>query len=138
MVISHTGIKTKAADTANVAAWYEKALAPLGYKKAVVIMDGIVNGFSDRPDGSHPDFWVSGAQEGTPSTTHHAFAAKSELELCQRLCPNILVHALSEMGFLWLTIGERGRSRRGRGVSQGWPRGWWQGQRSAWVEGLYA
>jgi hypothetical protein len=82
MVISHTGIKTNAADTAKVVAWYEKALAPLGYKKSLVIMDGFVNGFSDRPDGSHPDFWVSGAQEpGTPSTAHHAFAAKSRAEV---------------------------------------------------------
>ena len=75
MVIAHTGIKTAFPDTAKVVAWYEKALAPLGYKKTIVIMDGIVNGYSD---GVHVDFWVSAAQEGIPVPNHHAFAAKSE------------------------------------------------------------
>ncbi|KAK0704355.1 Glyoxalase/bleomycin resistance protein/dioxygenase-like protein [Lasiosphaeris hirsuta] len=78
MVIAHTGIKTTFADTAKVVAWYEKALAPLGYKKSQVFMDGIVNGFSDNADGSHSDFWVAAAQEGVPIPSHHAFTAKSE------------------------------------------------------------
>ncbi|KAK0649327.1 hypothetical protein B0T16DRAFT_409844 [Cercophora newfieldiana] len=81
MVISHAGIKTAAADTARVVAWYEKALAPIGYKKSRVFMDGIVNGFSDRPDGSHPDFWVSATREGIPTPSHFAFEAKDRAQV---------------------------------------------------------
>jgi hypothetical protein len=77
MVISHAGIKTTRAEIAKVVAWYEKALAPLGYKKSMVIMDGLVNGFSDKPDGSHPDFWVSAVTEEATVPNHFAFAAKS-------------------------------------------------------------
>ncbi|KAK3346454.1 Glyoxalase/bleomycin resistance protein/dioxygenase-like protein [Lasiosphaeria hispida] len=81
MVIAHTGIKTAVADTAKVVAWYEKALAPLGYKKSQVFMDGIVNGFSDKADGSHSDFWVAAAREGVPIPSHHAFTAKNRAEV---------------------------------------------------------
>jgi len=77
MVIAHTGVKVPAADIAQVVAWYEKTLAPLGYKKTRSFMEGMVNGFSDRPDGDHPDFWVSAAQEGISTAAHFAFGAKS-------------------------------------------------------------
>jgi hypothetical protein len=78
MVIAHTGIKVEAANIKTVVAWYEAALAPLGYKKAMVFMDGLVNGFSDG--GAHgADWWVSAAQGedgAVPVGSHHAFAAK--------------------------------------------------------------
>lgn len=76
MVIAHTGIKTTREKHAAVAAFYEAALAPLGYKKTRVFLDGDVNGFSDLPGGIPADWWISVAQEGTPLKSHHAFVAK--------------------------------------------------------------
>lgn len=78
MVIAHTGIKVPAADIAAAVKFYEEALVPLGYKKTMVFMDGLANGFHDGgPHGA--DWWVSAAQEGTPVGTHHCFVAKGEI-----------------------------------------------------------
>lgn len=77
MVIKHTGITAPATNITALVVWYEATLATLGYKKTHVLLDGIANGFSDRPNGTEPDFWVSAAKEGIPTTTHHAFVAKS-------------------------------------------------------------
>jgi len=87
MVIKHTGITAPASDITALAEWYESTLATLGYKKTHVFLEGAVNGFSDRPNGTAPDFWVSAAKEGIPTTTHHAFVAKSG-------CPLALVFAV--------------------------------------------
>ncbi|KAL2163836.1 hypothetical protein VTH06DRAFT_5895 [Thermothelomyces fergusii] len=58
MTIAHTGIKVPAAKYAAVVAWYEAALAPLGYKKSIVVYDGNVVGFSDNAAGI-ADWWVA-------------------------------------------------------------------------------
>jgi catechol 2,3-dioxygenase-like lactoylglutathione lyase family enzyme len=67
-------VKLHVADPATSRAFYEAALAPLGYR---VLMDfGEVVGMGkDRPD-----FWLSPA-EGTPTGIHVSFRAESELDV---------------------------------------------------------
>lgn len=90
MTIAHTGIKLPAAKHAAVVAWYEAALAPLGYSKAVTFLDGLVVGFLDSASGN-VDWWLTStaaAPPGNPGSsaaaeadfppTHTAFAAKGE------------------------------------------------------------
>ena len=60
------------ADYARSKAFYEKALAPLGYAH-VMEFHGCVGGFA--VDGK-PDFWIEG-QEGAPREVHVAFGAKT-------------------------------------------------------------
>jgi hypothetical protein len=92
MPIAHTGIKTTAASHAAVVAWYEAALAPLGYTRAMAYLDDAVVGFGDG-SGSI-DWWitsVAAAPPGVPAPahadiasippTHTAFAAKGEFFL---------------------------------------------------------
>ncbi|KAK3331229.1 Glyoxalase/Bleomycin resistance protein/Dihydroxybiphenyl dioxygenase [Apodospora peruviana] len=78
MPLSHTSIKIAHGDTHTATiAWYEKALAPLGYKKAMVFMDGAIVGYSDANDKT--DWWVSAAKEGeSPVASHHAFSAENK------------------------------------------------------------
>lgn len=89
MTIGHTGIKTPAADHAAVVAWYEAALAPLGYARAAAFLDGQVVGFGDGPHSV--DWWVSSAAAAPPGVpppahadaasvppTHTAFVAKGK------------------------------------------------------------
>ena len=82
MVISHTGIVAPAAKLAAVVAWYSAALAPLGYRKTITHLDGLVNGFSDQENPYKADWWVkvSGSRGGSdePSPSHHAFLVKGE------------------------------------------------------------
>ena len=80
MVISHTGIVAPAAKLAAVVAWYSAALAPLGYRKTITHLDGLVNGFSDQENPYKADWWVSGSRGGSdePSPSHHAFVVKGE------------------------------------------------------------
>ncbi|KAK3936836.1 Glyoxalase/Bleomycin resistance protein/Dihydroxybiphenyl dioxygenase [Diplogelasinospora grovesii] len=73
MTIDHTGIRVPADKHGKVIAWYEAALAPLGYKIAMEFMNGNVIGFGDQP--FKVDWWVTGTQE-TVNTSHHAFTAK--------------------------------------------------------------
>jgi hypothetical protein len=81
MVIAHTGIKTTAEALTAMVAFYETALAPLGYKKTRVFYDGAANGFSDNADGNNADWWVSVANDGVPVKTHHAFVGKGMFPL---------------------------------------------------------
>jgi hypothetical protein len=75
MVVSHTGVKVAASSIKAVVTWYEKALAPLGYKKSMEFVNGLVNGYGDDV---RIDWWVSAAEENqTPVPSHHAFSAKS-------------------------------------------------------------
>lgn len=74
MVIAHTGIMVEQSKLAPTLAFYETALAVIGYKKVISYLDGRVNGFSD---GQSVDWWVSAA-EGAPLASHHAFAAKGK------------------------------------------------------------
>lgn len=64
MTIAHTGIKTPAAQHAAVVAWYEAALAPLGYTRAMTFLDNAVVGFADA--SGEVDWWVSSAAAAPP------------------------------------------------------------------------
>lgn len=90
MTISHTGIKAPAALHPSVVAWYEAALAPLGYTKAMAFLDDQVVGFADA--SGTIDWWVSSvaaAPPGVPAPAdadvgkvcgnHTAFGAKGSL-----------------------------------------------------------
>ncbi|EAQ91906.1 hypothetical protein CHGG_00141 [Chaetomium globosum CBS 148.51] len=89
MTISHTGLKVPAAQHTAIVAWYEAALAPLGYTRAMDFQDGLVVGFADASGAI--DWWVTSsaaASFGAPAAegaavdgagilpTHTAFAAK--------------------------------------------------------------
>jgi hypothetical protein len=89
MTILHTGIKAPAALHPAVVAWYEAALAPLGYTKAVSFLDDQVVGFADA--AGEVDWYVSSAAAVPPGVpapaegdadvakilgTHTAFGAK--------------------------------------------------------------
>ena len=67
-MLGHIGIRVK--DFAVSKAFYEKALAPLGYKP-LYGQDDMYYGFGVE----QPDFWISIAQEGKPVSTsvHVAF-----------------------------------------------------------------
>jgi len=89
MTISHTGIIVPAAQHQAVVEWYEAALAPLGYKKAVSYLDNLVVGFADA---SGMDWWVTSAAAAPKGqgdaeaksivANHTAFSAKG---MCLRL-----------------------------------------------------
>ncbi|AKV03970.1 Lactoylglutathione lyase [Labilithrix luteola] len=79
-MIDHTGIHTK--DPAKSRAFYEKALAPLGYAVLMEIPTEytgglVVLGYGVAPK---PDFWVA---EGTPEEpkVHTAFRAESRKQV---------------------------------------------------------
>jgi len=79
-MIDHTGLHT--ADPAKSRAFYEKALAPLGYKVLMEIPPEhtgglVVLGYGVAPK---PDFWVA---QGTPEkpAIHIAFVAKNHAEV---------------------------------------------------------
>jgi hypothetical protein len=64
MTILHTGIKAPAALHPSVVAWYEAALAPLGYTKALSFLDDQVVGFADA--AGEIDWYVSSAAAAPP------------------------------------------------------------------------
>jgi len=76
-MIDHTGINVS--DLAASKAFYQTALAPLGYTVKLELKNAV--GFGER-DGGDPggDFWLS---SGTPFTprSHIAFHAKSEADV---------------------------------------------------------
>jgi catechol 2,3-dioxygenase-like lactoylglutathione lyase family enzyme len=63
-VIDHVGLDVR--DIESAKAFYEQALAPLGYAKLSEFPEAA--GFGD--EGGKPDFWV--AQRGNPGTSHVA------------------------------------------------------------------
>jgi hypothetical protein len=74
MTIAHTGIKVAAAQHAAVVAWYEAALASIGYKNAMSFAEGQVVGFADS--AGHIDWWITAANDATAVLpTHTAFVA---------------------------------------------------------------
>lgn len=75
-MIGHVGIKVK--DFAVSKAFYEKALAPLGYKP-LFGQEGQYYGFGI----GRPDFWISAATEDKPVSVsvHFAFATKTQDEV---------------------------------------------------------
>ncbi|KAH6844620.1 hypothetical protein B0I37DRAFT_355174 [Chaetomium sp. MPI-CAGE-AT-0009] len=90
MTIAHTGIKAPAVQHTSIVAWYETALAPLGYTKAMAFLDDLVVGFADASGAI--DWWISSSAAVTPGApapeptagadvakvlpTHTAFVAK--------------------------------------------------------------
>ena len=62
-------VKLHVADTARSRAFYEEALAPLGYRVVLEPVAGMVVGMGTR----FPDFWI--AQADAPTTAHVAFRA---------------------------------------------------------------
>ncbi|KAL2129999.1 hypothetical protein VTI74DRAFT_7021 [Chaetomium olivicolor] len=87
MTIAHTGIKTPAAQHPAVVAWYEAALAPLGYVRAMAFLDNLVVGFADATGAI--DWWITSSAAAPPGVpppagadaasvlpTHTAFVAK--------------------------------------------------------------
>jgi hypothetical protein len=89
MTIAHTGIRAPAAKHAAVVAWYEAALAPLGYTRAMAFQDDLVVGFGDGSGAA--DWWITSSAAvsfGAPAAegagqdgegvlpTHTAFVAK--------------------------------------------------------------
>jgi len=66
-------LKLRVADPAVSRAFYEAALAPLGYRVLLEPAPGVVGMGKDRPD-----FWLA---EGPSTTCHVAFRADSEQEV---------------------------------------------------------
>jgi catechol 2,3-dioxygenase-like lactoylglutathione lyase family enzyme len=78
-MIDHTGLQVS--DPAVSRNFYEKALAPLGYKVMMEIPKDFTGGKVVLGFGApNPDFWM---QEGTPSTPriHVAFRAESRAQV---------------------------------------------------------
>lgn len=74
-MIDHTGIHV--ADVEKSAAFYEKALAPLGYMKMMEFKEYKIVGLGE---GKNPDFWIQG--DGAPDkATHNAFRARNKEEV---------------------------------------------------------
>ena len=67
-MIEHTGVQIK--NVSKSKAFYEAALAPLGYKVNMDFEDAA--GFKE---GGHTSFWIMAVQK--PAKTHIAFRAKS-------------------------------------------------------------
>jgi catechol 2,3-dioxygenase-like lactoylglutathione lyase family enzyme len=77
-MIDHTGVS--ASDAAASIAFYQAALAPIGYQQLVSFEaeDGSpVAGFGVAPK---PDFWVAGGRPSQPPT-HVAFVARTRAEV---------------------------------------------------------
>jgi catechol 2,3-dioxygenase-like lactoylglutathione lyase family enzyme len=73
-MIDHTGVNVT--DAARSIAFYEKALAPLGYTLIMKLDHAPVAGFGE---GGKPDFWIAG---GTVTDhIHVAFRAKGRAEV---------------------------------------------------------
>ncbi len=132
MTIGHTGIKTPAADHATVVAWYEAALAPLGYARSMAFLDNQVVGFGDSPHGT--DWWVTSAAAAPPGVpppasasaasilpTHTAFVAKGEFSFLFFPFFCCLSAAMCVCVTCWGADGA-GRPRHRRCLPQGWRR----------------
>ncbi len=136
MTIAHTGIKTPAARHAEVVAWYEVALAPLGYTRAMAFLDGQVVGLADA--SGTIDWWITSAGAAPPGVpvagdgkgegilpVHTAFGAAGEfislpclfLALRPRGASFHLVCSCPLHRGMFL-IWERGR-RKGRAMARG-------------------
>lgn len=74
-MIDHTGVQV--ADLARSIAFYEKALAPLGYTLLRSIPN-IAAGFGVAPK---PDFWIAGVGGAPTDKIHIAFRAKGRAEV---------------------------------------------------------
>jgi catechol 2,3-dioxygenase-like lactoylglutathione lyase family enzyme len=72
-MIDHIGVTVT--DLARSIAFYERALAPLGY---TVFMKG--EGFAGFAHGGKPDFWL-GVGEHAPQRVHVAFRAKGRADV---------------------------------------------------------
>lgn len=76
-MIDHVTIKVSDLETS--AAWYEKALAPLGYKRFEGDFDGAAGFGKDHPEDDSGHLWMFDEGNLTKITeVHIAFAAKDE------------------------------------------------------------
>jgi catechol 2,3-dioxygenase-like lactoylglutathione lyase family enzyme len=73
-MIDHIGISVS--DLARSKAFYERALAPLGYTLLKNLEQFSVAGFGVAP---HPDFWISAG--GAPNHAHVAFRVKGRADV---------------------------------------------------------
>jgi hypothetical protein len=118
MAIAHSGIKAPAAQHAAVVRWFEAALAPLGYTRAMEFLDGLVVGFADS--AGNIDWWVTStaaAPPGVPAPesaaaaaavlpTHTAFVAKGSyfpLPALPRYLPGLGSSMPGDVGDEWVT-----------------------------------
>ncbi|KAK6341887.1 hypothetical protein TWF730_001373 [Orbilia blumenaviensis] len=74
MPIDHFGIRIPASKWAATTVFYEKALAPLGYKVLASFVDGDVLGMGDK----HPDLWLTKVPDtaSVGDGTHFAFTVE--------------------------------------------------------------
>jgi hypothetical protein len=80
MPLDHFSFAIPPSQFDSIVAWYEAALAPIGYSKQIVF-PGRAVGFG--PDKVHADFWL-GSKEGASATgLHFAFKVK-EHELVEK------------------------------------------------------
>jgi len=90
MGIDHTGINVPEDQYASVVAWYEAALAPLGYTKGMSFDTPVqVTGMKSGEDKL--DFWITAAGSSNGGTQHIAFSAMGASILAsqrqhERLC----------------------------------------------------
>jgi catechol 2,3-dioxygenase-like lactoylglutathione lyase family enzyme len=78
-VIDHTGINVT--DLARSRAFYERALAPLGYRVRLEIGNTVGFGESrDEADDPGGDFWIGAGQPQTPRV-HIAFSAQDRRQV---------------------------------------------------------
>ncbi|KAF1813636.1 glyoxalase/bleomycin resistance protein/dioxygenase [Eremomyces bilateralis CBS 781.70] len=70
MAIDHTSISVPKAQYAEVLAFYEKALAPLGYTKMIEYPFHVAGLGAGKPD-----FWITGKDGEAGMTNHTAFTA---------------------------------------------------------------
>jgi 4-hydroxyphenylpyruvate dioxygenase-like putative hemolysin len=72
MPIDHVSFTVPASQLDSVIAWYEAALAPLGYGKQFEF-PGVV-GFG--PSKAEADFWIASKEDAKSDSVHLAFRAK--------------------------------------------------------------
>lgn len=75
MTIDHSQIFISSEQAAEVVAWYEAALKPLGYKRIRTVgPNGEAVGFGD--DDYRTDWWIIAVPFQPNVKGHHAFACK--------------------------------------------------------------
>jgi len=84
MTITHTGIRVPGAQHTAVVAWYEAALAPLGYKRAIAFLDNLVVGFGDASGAI--DWWVSSSTASPPGNPVPVEVAEAAVVLPTHTC----------------------------------------------------
>lgn len=77
-MLDHFGLSAQASKYTQVVAWYEAALAPLGYKLQEFIPGQLVGmAADDNYEHNKFDFWIHKKDESEQTPVHFAFRAKS-------------------------------------------------------------